>query len=86
MAASFRHDIGGGFAADGSVSKEAGSPVHVDLRVLSAIPDEDGNIVICWVVNHGSEDGNPHNAEVFIEIGMPDHPVRVDPPVLDLLY
>ena len=77
MVNSFRHEIGGGFAADGSVSKEAGSPVNVHLEILSAIGG-----VSCWFVNHGVDDGNPYNAEVLIEIGMPDHPVRGDQPVL----
>ena len=67
---SFRHDIGGGFAADGLASKEApGSPVHVELNVLSAIPDADGNTSTCWVEFQGRI--NDHNSTHLIQIGMP---------------
>ena len=62
-----RHDIGGGSFADGSVSKEAGSPVFIDLKILSAVE----GFAPCWLVDQGRDDGNEHNAIVHIEIGMP---------------
>jgi len=81
------HGTGKVVVHDISITKDPDSSalVQIDVKVLSAaLPENDPNHDICWIEDHGRDDGNEHNAIVHIEIGMPVLPA-VQQPETDLL-